>query len=427
VKRAFGLTRLVAAVLVAATAVAGVCGAARAEPEGPVVAREARVAGDATRTRFVMDLSRPVEFAVSTLSDPYRIVIDLPEVRFDLEDAAGREGRGLIHAWRFGQFAAGKSRIVLDATGPVAVDKAFVLPPVSGQATRFVLDLVGSDRTAFLKSVEETKPAEPVARKGDRIARVGDGHKPVIVLDAGHGGIDTGAIGAGGTLEKAVVLDFTRRLRDKLLATGRYEVRLTRDDDVFIPLRERVKIARSVEADLLVSIHADSVRVGRDQVRGAGVYTLSNTASDEIAAALAERENRSDVIAGIDLADEPNDVTDILIDLARQETRKFSFMFAENLVGELRGAAQVVKNPHRSAGFRVLTAHDVPSTLIELGYLSNKLDEKLMSTDEWRDRMSEAIFAAIERYFAKRFGDQAMVMTQSEAADGEKDAKTVDR
>lgn len=399
----------------------------RAEAPDVPVAREARVAGDEARTRFIMDLSSPVEFAVSTLSDPYRVVIDLPRVAFDLPEAAGQEGRGLLTAWRFGMFAAGKSRIVLDAKGPVAVDKAFVLPPVSDQPARFVLDLVSTSREAFLETARESAPAPAVARKGDRLAPPPEGKKglPVIVLDPGHGGIDTGAAGNGGTLEKAVVLDFALMLRDKLIATGRYDVRMTRDTDVFIPLRERVKIARSLEADLLLSIHADSVRIGRDQVRGAGVYTLSENASDEVSAALAERENRSDIIAGIDLADEPDDVTDILIDLARQETKKFSYLFARTLVGELRGTAQLVKNPQRSAGFRVLTAHDVPSALVELGYLSNKLDEKLMTTDEWRGRMSAALVAAIDSYFGRRFGKPGVKLSQSAAGaqDGEEDTK----
>ncbi|WP_244953767.1 N-acetylmuramoyl-L-alanine amidase [Stappia indica] len=379
----------------------------------PAVAREARVAGDETRTRFIMDLSAPVEFAVSTLSDPYRVVIDLPQVSFELPPTAGQDGRGLITAWRFGMFAAGKSRIVLDASGPVAVDKSFVLPPVSDQPARLVLDLVGTSRETFLETAQA--PAPLASRKGDKLTAVRRRDKPLIVLDPGHGGIDTGARGTSGTLEKAVVLDFARLLRDKLVASGRYEVHMTRDDDVFIPLRERVHIAREMEADLLLSVHADSVRIGREQVRGAGVYTLSETASDEIAAALAERENRSDVIAGIDLANEPDDVTDILIDLARQETKKFSFLFARTLVNELRGTAQLVKNPQRSAGFRVLTAHDVPSALVELGYLSNRLDEKLMTTDEWRGRMSQALVSAIDGYFGRRFGDGAMQMSRTTA------------
>ncbi|MCA1241589.1 N-acetylmuramoyl-L-alanine amidase [Stappia stellulata] len=415
--------RFVAAAIVAWLGTAGV--SSYAEDTAPATARDARLAGDELRTRFVMDLSKPVDFAVSTLSDPYRVVIDLPQVSFDLDPVAGREGRGLVSDWRFGLFAAGKSRIVLDATAPVSVDKVFVLPPVSDQPARFVIDLVKTTREAFLSEAAETAEqarAEraAVARKGDRLKPQDDETRPLIVLDPGHGGLDTGATGAGGTLEKAVVLDFSLLLRDKLAETGRYDVRMTRDTDVFIPLRERVKIARGHQADLLVSVHADSVRIGRSQVRGAGVYTLSETASDEIAAALAERENRSDVIAGIDLADEPDDVTDILIDLARMETKKFSYFFARTLVDELRGSAELVKNPHRSAGFRVLTAHDVPSALVELGYLSHKLDEKLMATDAWRNRMAEAIVVAIDRYFARRFGAAHVTLSQTaEAAESD--------
>ncbi len=414
-------SRLVAAAMIAWLGTAAF--SAQADSDVTAVARDARLAGDELRTRFVMDLTKPVEFAVSTLSDPYRVVIDLPHVSFDLDPVAGRDGRGLVSDWRFGLFAAGKSRIVLDATEPVSVDKVFVLPSVSDQPARFVIDLVKTTRAAFLDEAEasaaEARAANAaVARKGDRLKPQADASRPLIVLDPGHGGLDTGATGTAGTLEKAVVLDFSLLLRDKLMESGRYDVRMTRDTDIFIPLRERVKIARGHQADLLVSVHADSVRVGRSQVRGAGVYTLSENASDEIAAALAERENRSDVIAGIDLADEADDVTDILIDLARMETKKFSFFFARTLVDELRGSAELVKNPHRSAGFRVLTAHDVPSALVELGYLSHKLDEKLMATDAWRDRMSGAIVAAIDRYFARRFG--AANMTLSQTADAGK-------
>jgi len=390
-----------------------------ADTQGVPVARDARLAGDETRTRFIVDLSKPVEFAVRTLSDPYRIVVDLPELRFDLEPAATREGVGLISDWRHGLFAAGKSRIVLDAAAPVAVDKAFVLPPVSEQPARLVLDVVKTTRAAFLETAAEQAraAAAPSQRgaKGDLRTATGNG-RPVIVLDPGHGGIDTGAVGSGGTVEKAVVLDFSSLLHRKLVETGRYTVHMTREEDIFIPLRERVEIARGHQADLLVSIHADSVRIGRKQVRGAGVYTLSEKASDAVAAALAERENRSDVIAGIDLADEADDVTDILVDLARMETKKFSFLFARTLVDELRGSAQLVKNPHRSAGFRVLTAHDVPSALVELGYLSNRLDEKLMTTDEWRERMSDAIIVAIDRYFARRTGSSAAMLSQTAEA-----------
>nr|WP_235974694.1 N-acetylmuramoyl-L-alanine amidase [Stappia albiluteola] len=368
---------------------------------GKPVVSDARLAGDGARTRFILDLSEPVAFTHATLADPYRLIIDLPEVRFDLPEGTGASGRGLVSAWRYGLFAAGKSRIVLDAGEPVAVDKSFILPPVDNQPARLVIDLVKTSREAFLANA--LKPAPAVAStKGDRLDDKRRAGRPVVVIDPGHGGIDTGATGANGTLEKAVALDFAILLKRKLEEGGRYDVHLTRETDMFIPLRERVKIARSLGADLFVSVHADSVRIGKNEVRGASVYTLSEKASDAVAAELAERENRSDVIAGIDLSHEPTAVTDILIDLARRETKNFSIFFARNLVEELQSAAKVIKNPHRSAGFRVLEAHDMPSALVELGYLSNKLDEKLLTSDEWRERMSSAIAAAVDRFFGPR-------------------------
>lgn len=365
------------------------------------IATDARLAGDGARTRFILDLSEPVPFSHATLADPYRVIVDLPETRFDLPEGAGTQGRGLVNAWRFGLFAAGKSRIVLDAREPVAVDRTFILPPVDGQPARLVIDLVGTSREAFLASV--VKPAPPEASaKGDRLGDRRRSSRPIVVIDPGHGGIDTGATGSNGTLEKAVALDFGQLLKRKLEEGGRYDVYMTRESDMFIPLRERVQIARSHNADLFVSVHADSVRIGKNEVRGASVYTLSEKASDAVAAELAERENRSDVIAGIDLSQEPSAVTDILIDLARRETKNFSIFFARNLVEELQSAAKVIKNPHRSAGFRVLEAHDMPSALVELGYLSNKLDEKLLTSEEWRERMSSAIASAVDRFFGPR-------------------------
>ncbi|WP_417668926.1 N-acetylmuramoyl-L-alanine amidase [Roseibium sp.] len=371
----------------------------------------ARVAGDAVRTRFILDLDGQVDVVMSGLANPYRLILDLPEVGFDLPDGAGREGRGLVQAWRYGLFAAGKSRIVIDVSEPVAIDKTFVLPAVDDQPARMVIDLVKStseDFEDFVRTSRETLRQRQRARKGDRL-RTDElkGDRPVIVLDPGHGGIDTGAEGVGGTLEKAVVLDFSSILKRKLEETGRYSVHLTREGDNFIPLAERVEIGHRLDADLFVSIHADSVRRGRKVVRGATVYTLSERASDALAEELAETENMSDIIAGVELHDEPAEVTDILLDLARRETRNFSVYFARTLVSELKSAVRLINNPHRSAGFRVLKAHDVPSVLVELGYLSNEHDEKLLISDEWRERMAVAMVEAIDNFFRPRIARDA--------------------
>jgi N-acetylmuramoyl-L-alanine amidase len=243
----------------------------------------------------------------------------------------------------------------------------------------------------------------PPPDSGHEAVRPGSGHEGrdiVVVIDPGHGGIDPGAKSRGGTLEKDVVLAFARRLQSALETSGRYTVRMTRDDDIFIPLGERVNIARREKASLLISVHADSVRTGN--VSGASVYTLSERASDTVAAALAEQENRSDVIAGVDLTGESDAVADILIDLVQRETKNYAVFFARTLVTELKQNTGMVRNPHRSAGFRVLKAHDVPSVLLELGFLTNPSDEKHLTDGKWQDSVAKSVAEAVSEYFGEQ-------------------------
>jgi len=394
----------------------GTGGESRAEEVKPTVLG-ARVAGDESRTRFVLDMDRQVKPAIKGLANPYRLIIDLPEVSFSIPHDAGSEGRGLVADWRFGLFAVGKSRIVMDLTGPVDVDKTFFLPAVDDQPARLVVDLVSSTPDRFAEFVETSRP-EPTEKnknsseKSDKLTAQKSTGKPVIVLDPGHGGIDSGATGVAGTLEKAIVFDFSKLLQEKLNETGLYEVHLTREDDTFVSLSRRVEIGHELAADLFISVHADSVRRGRKFARGSTVYTLSEKASDQLAEDLAESENLSDVIAGVDLEEEPTDVTDILLDLARRETRSFSVYFARTLVSELKSAVRLINNPHRFAGFRVLKAHDVPSVLVELGYLSNEHDEKLLVTDEWRERMANAMTEAVNAFFRPRLARQQEAPSQ---------------
>lgn len=393
------------AVTLAATAFA--CLTVGAFAEGTPVATDGRVVGDESRTRFVLDLSGEVDLSAFTLADPYRVVIDLPEIDFRLPSGAGSVGRGLVSDWRYGQFAAGRSRIVLDVTGPVKIDKAFVLPAVENQPARMVLDLLKTTTAAFDDELRKSQLArdtanEPVQKADqlpppDRSKR----EKPLIVIDAGHGGVDSGTVSASGVLEKDIVLAFARKLQERLEQTGKVAVLLTRTDDTFLPLGARVQFGRDHAADLFLSIHADSEHVG--SVRGATVYTLSDKASDQEAAALAAKENASDLIAGLDLQKETDDVTDILVDLTRRETRNFSASFASGLVGDLASATRMIKNPRRSAGFQVLRAHDVPSVLVEIGYLSNDQDEKLLTSDEWRSRVADAVTQAVLRFFGQKY------------------------
>ncbi|WP_321336986.1 N-acetylmuramoyl-L-alanine amidase [Breoghania sp.] len=372
------------------------------EPRDSVVtASGARVAGDAERTRFIIDLSRSLSFSTSALASPDRVIIDMPEVSFELPPEAGRHGRGLVKAWRYGLIAPGKSRIVLDLSAPARLDKSFVLPAIDEQPARLVLDFVKTTQEAFLSEYERPQSLEAAAPKGDRKGIGPDSRsRPIIVLDPGHGGIDTGATGVDGIHEKVVVLEFAKLLKKKLEEKGAYEVLMTRDDDRFIALGKRVEFARHAAANLFISIHADSAP--QHHVRGATVYTLSERASDVIAAALAKRENSSDILAGADLEDEPDEVADILIDLARRETKSFSILFAKTLVSEFESAVKLIKNPWRSAGFRVLKAYDVPSVLVELGYLSNKHDESLLISGEWRERAADALVASVDRFFQPR-------------------------
>jgi N-acetylmuramoyl-L-alanine amidase len=370
------------------------------------VASDVRVGGDGKETRFVVDLSRKVEIRPFTLANPYRVVVDLPQVNFQLPVHAGEHGRGLIKAFRYGLVMPGGSRIVLDTTGPVRVDKAFMLDASGSQPARLVLDLVPVSREAFLRAEavdNRLARAKPPERPPEQKPTPDGDPRPVIVLDPGHGGIDSGTRAPGnGEMEKSLVLGFALMLRDKLEKTGKYRVILTRSDDSFVPLVDRVRFARARKGQLFISIHCDALARGEGEAEGATVYTLSEHASDAEAARLAEAENRADVISGVDLSAEPDDIAGILIDLAQRETKTFSLQFAKDVVGALRNAARMHKHPLKSAGFKVLKAPDVPSVLIELGYVSNKQDLKELTSQTWRGRAGDAIVQAVNSYFTTR-------------------------
>jgi N-acetylmuramoyl-L-alanine amidase len=370
----------------------------------PVVT-DARLGGDETQTRFVMDLDRKIELRAFTLADPYRVVIDIPQVTFQLPPKAGEAGRGLIKAFRYGVVMPGGSRIVFDVTKPVRVDKAFVVDATDSAPARLVLDLSASDRDSFLRRITADEKSLPPVTTPPQVVpptaplASGSDSRPLVVLDPGHGGIDTGTKGPNGECEKDIVLDFAMRLRDRIERAGKYRVLMTRSDDTFVPLADRVSIARNAGAALFVSIHADSLPHKEGDAQGATVYTLSETASDSASARLAEEENRADVIAGVDMKSEPQDVAGILIDLAQRETKTFSMQFAHKLVGEMKDATRLHKDPLKSAGFRVLKDPDVPSVLVELGYVSNKQDLQSLLSDTWRNHTADAMAAAIDSYF----------------------------
>jgi N-acetylmuramoyl-L-alanine amidase len=370
--------------------------AAAAGPQ--VLVSDARIGQHANHTRFVLAISGDVKFDVFTLADPYRIVIDFPEVAFRLDPM---EAKGLIKGYRFGLYRPGRSRMVIDLTGPAVIANKFLLPPEGERGYRLVLDLTPTDRIGYLATAGWPKDeADAAAAEEPEIDEVPDrpaNAKRVVVIDAGHGGVDPGATGVDGTYEKDIVLPLAKALRDVLERTGKYTVVMTRDSDIFLSLKARVAVGRRSKADLFVSLHADSAP--DSYVRGASVYTLSEKASDKEAEALARSENQSDIIAGVDLTNESDVVTSILIDLAQRETKNSAVKFAQVLVPELQRAGDVTQKSHKFAGFRVLKAPDVPSVLIEVGYVSNQLDESSMATNRWRRGMAGAISRAIDRYF----------------------------
>ncbi len=392
-------------VFVAVFGVAGLLPAsdrARAAPDLPI-ATDMRVAGDDTQTRFIMDISRKIDLRVFTLADPYRVVVDIPQVTFELPPRLGDKGRGLIKAFRFGLVMAGGSRIVLDVGKPVRLDKAFVLDAQNGQPARLVLDLSATDRESFMRKLNLESSARPALPQPAPVSPVASSDpRPIVVIDPGHGGIDTGTKSDAGDDEKSVVLALGLMLRDTLEKGGKYRVVMTRTDDTFVPLADRVRFARDRQGALFLSIHADALSKREGDAQGATVYTLSERASDAEAARLADEENKADIIAGLDLTREPNDVADILIDLAHRETKTFAHQFAKGLIGELRGAIRLHRSPMKSAGFVVLKAPDVPSVLLEVGYMSNKEDLKLLKSDAWRAKTVETVARSIDLFFSTR-------------------------
>ena len=360
-----------------------------------------RVGKHGLSTRIVVDLDRPVEAKVFTLAGPARLVIDLPEVGWRLPPRPLPSNTGLLSKLRYGLFQPGNSRVVLDLKEPAKITKEFSLPGQGGKGARLVIDLVPIGRAAFLETAGFPKQAFlPEPREKTEVTIPPPAHKthPVIVIDPGHGGVDPGAIGRSGLKEKNVVFDTSQRLARVLQKSGRYEVRMTRDRDVFVPLRERVRRGRNFGADLFISIHADAAE--NPKAHGAGVYTLSENASDKEAAALARRENRADIIAGVNLSGEPDEVASILIDLAQRETKNKSVYFASTLVPYLKNTAQIRSRTHRFAGFAVLKAPDVPSVLIELGFLTNQGEERALSSANHREKLAHAIAEAVDRYFS---------------------------
>jgi N-acetylmuramoyl-L-alanine amidase len=375
------------------------------------IAVKAEIGGDGEHTRYVAFLSKRTDYRIFSISDPYRIVVDLPEADIQVPAVA----RGLVLSSRSGRLAAGKSRIVIDLAGPAVVEKSAMLPPENGLPARLVIELVKSAHKDFLAQsnapppLEAGKPAQNAALKKDS----GD-RRPVIVIDPGHGGVDNGAHGhSTNTPEKDVTLDFCRVLGAKLEETGKYRIIATRTTDDFVELDDRARIASEATADLLISIHADALDVKKlgeknvQEVRGGTIYTLSETASDEQAKLLAQDENKADLKAGIGSeqllpATVKAEINSILGELESRGKKNRSLALANYLIAHMKDKMKFNLRPQRSANLRVLKSAGVPAVLFELGYLSHIEDEKLLTSPEWSLRTAAALAAAVSEFMSER-------------------------
>ena len=400
---AVGMKGLVRQVL--ATAVIFCCAFSAADSVAASGITSMRIGQGVGSVRIVFDADRKFDYKVFLLNEPKRLVIDTFDVKVSPEIEKYVDKNNLVTKTRLGSVGTDGIRIVFDLQKPAIVKKAFMLAPQSNFGWRFVIDVSIASEREFSSKVgskyalsNENSFAGSYSSSSSKPSSKAKtvNKKKIIVLDPGHGGKDPGAIGYSGVYEKNITLAMAKELKVILEKEG-YKVHLTRSTDIFIPLRDRVKIARKYNADLFMSIHADSA-VNRS-AKGLSVYTLSETASDKEAAALAERENKADVVAGLNLLEHSKEVSDILINLAQRETMNRSSEFASFMVQEMRKSVKLRDNTHRFAGFAVLKAPDVPSVLLEMGYLSNRTEERLLKQKDYRRKLAVSTSKAVEKYF----------------------------
>lgn len=369
----------------------------------PLVASTTRLTAKGSSIQLEMDFDQIPAFTFHYVDAPPRILVDLPATRFAQKDAS-IAATGLLKSVRYGAMSEGRARMVLTFTHPVKLLRSQATANPSGSGAHLLLEAERTTPEEYRKLMSAQTWETAAAPETEATPALPDmpltpepGAPLLVAVDAGHGGIDTGATGADGkTLEKDITLSFAKTLAEHLNREPGVQAFLTREKDEFLSLTQRVDKARERKASLFISFHADTLRQG--DIRGATVYTISDKASDKLAASLAERENFSDELAGVKLPSEPEEVTDILLDLTRRETQAFSVTFAQQIIQSFKGQIGLINNPHRSAGFRVLRAPDIPSVLLELGFLSNPKDEKLLLDPEWREKIATLLTDAIRRY-----------------------------
>ena len=394
---------------------------------------------EAPGLRLVVETRLPLEAQLLLLRDPYRLVIDMPGTLWQASalPRRGDLGIGPATAYRFGSPRPDTGRLVIELDQPAAPLRAFTLPPASG-GERLVVDLVNVGDTAFLVAAAALKksPGAKIVQSRNNLTNVssptkainhqiklpkskqkmqalqtassGKSHSAgpsipkrknrrwVVFVDAGHGGKDPGAIGKSGTKEKVITLAAARDLAQQLATTGKIQPILARHDDRYLRLRERIRLARRQQADVFISLHADSAPSGK--ARGISVFTLSDTASDKEAAALARKENKSDLIGGPDLGAEDPDAAGELIRMFQRESMNQSSHLAAAIIKQIRDMPGGDRRGHRFAGFAVLKAPDMPSVLVEMGFLSNRDDEKNLLNSKYLRRLNRRLTRAIIDY-----------------------------
>jgi N-acetylmuramoyl-L-alanine amidase len=381
------------------------------------------------RARLILDLSGPTAFAIASLTGPDRIAIDVKATAVGFDAPTPATGNGLVSNYDVKMVEPGRARATLTLVETAQVQQAYVLRAFDDQPARLVVDLIpASPREFATKAAADlaasrasggqgatpstadagpaptadaqiaTKAAGPATSEGGKDAgKVIAGNKPLIVIDPGHGGIDSGARAANGTMEKNVVLQFALKLQDLLVQSGRFEVALTRSDDSYLTLEQRVNLARQNRADLFVSIHADTFQAS--DIHGFSIYTRDENATDVLDKVLADNENRADVVSGFTSSQTPPQVVDLLLDLMRRQTRRQSYLAAEDIVNAVEPSIDLRKFPVRRANFFVLQAPDVPSILIELGFLSNSTDIADLKQGDWQERAAQSVARGIASYF----------------------------
>ena len=398
----------------------------------PALAADTRISGlrfgEANgRTRIVLDLDANALTHAGLSADQDRLEVIVPQSTWALPLGKLPRALGLAAAW-YTSTSPGAATLTVDLNSPVRIAHSELLvPSVDSPFYRLVIDLAASAPPApaptvlaarpppipAQKPASRLRPVDPPSAEASAasIIRIPDPAptapprtlppvpvKPLIVLDPGHGGKDPGTIGRNGIFEKNVTLAVGKSVAASLRKTGRYRVVLTRDDDVFVPLRQRLSVAHAAAGSLFLSIHADSLS-GDATMRGASVYTLSDRASDREAASLARKENKADIVSGLDLTDQDPVVSEILIDLALRDATNRSIGFADYLVHELAKVTRVVQRTRRFAGFVVLKSPDMPSVLLELGFLSNAQDERLLTDRSHQRQIGKAVVEAMDDYF----------------------------